>query len=267
MPESAPTPVVFIHGLWLHASSWQPWLDLFNERGYDATAPGWPGDGDTVEETRANPTAVANFGVDEIAEHYATYISKLPAEPILVGHSFGGLLVEKLLGDGHAAAGVAIDAAPIKGVLPLPISALRVAFVALRNPGNIDAAVSLTKEQFHFGFGNGIGADESGELFDKWTIPSPARPLFQAAAANLNPHADTKVDTRNEDRGPLLLTMGGRDHTVPEAISKSTYKKYRHSQASTELVEFRDRGHSLTIDHGWREVADATLSWLQGKGL
>jgi pimeloyl-ACP methyl ester carboxylesterase len=261
------TPVVFIHGLWLHSSSWQPWVDLFNENGYVATAPGWPGDGDSVAETRANADAVANYGIDAIAEHYATYMAKLPSKPIVIGHSFGGLLVEKLLGDDQAIAGVGIDAAPIKGVLPLPISALRVAFVALRNPGNIDAAISLTPEQFRYGFGNGISEEESAELYANWTIPSPGRPLFQAASANLNPHAQTKVETGNETRGPLLLTMGGKDHTVPEAISKSTYKQYRHSEATTELVEFADRGHSLTIDHGWREVAESVLAWLKGKDL
>jgi len=265
--SESPTPVVFIHGLWLHSSSWQPWIELFEANGYAATAPGWPGDSDTVAETRANPSAVADVGVDEVAEHYASYIATLPARPILVGHSFGGLLVERLLGEDRAAAGVAIDAAPIKGVLPLPLSALRVAFTALRNPGNIDAAISLDKEQFHYGFGNAITEDESAELFDRWTIPSPARPLFQAAGANFHPNAATKVDTGNEDRGPLLLTMGGQDHTVPEAITKSTYKQYRKSQASTELIEFADRGHSLTIDHGWRDVADAVLTWLHDKGL
>jgi pimeloyl-ACP methyl ester carboxylesterase len=263
---TTPTPVVFIHGLWLHASSWQPWVDLFTERGYAPVAPGWPGDADTVEATRANPDAVADKGVDEVAEHYAKLIVDLPAKPILIGHSFGGLLVEKLLGEGHGVAGVAIDAAPIKGVLPLPISALRVAFIALKNPGNIDAAVSLTKEQFRYGFGNGIDEAESDELYERWTIPSPARPLFQAAGANFNPRAQTAVDT-SADRGPLLLTMGGLDHTVPEAISKSTYKQYRKSESTTELVEFADRGHSLTIDHGWQDVATNVLEWLAGKGL
>jgi len=263
---TTPTPVVFIHGLWLHASSWQPWVDLFTERGYAPVAPGWPGDADTVEATRANPDAVADKGVDEVAEHYAKLIVDLPAKPILIGHSFGGLLVEKLLGEGHGVAGVAIDAAPIKGVLPLPISALRVAFVALKNPGNIDAAVSLTREQFRYGFGNGIDETESDELYERWTIPSPARPLFQAAGANLNPHAQTAVDT-SADRGPLLLTMGGLDHTVPEAISKSTYKRYRKNESTTELVELADRGHSLTIDHGWQDVAATVLEWLSGKGL
>jgi pimeloyl-ACP methyl ester carboxylesterase len=259
--------VIFIHGLWLHASSWQPWIDLFTEAGYDASAPGWPGDGDTVEDSRSNPDAVADYGVEAIADHYAQIISKLPDPPVVIGHSFGGLLVEKLLGDGHAAAGVGIDAAPIKGVLPLPISALRVAFPTLRNPGNIDAAISLTKDQFRYGFGNAISEDESDQLFERWAVPSPGRPLFQAASANFNPHAETKVDTHNDDRGPLLLTMGGKDHTVPEAISKSTYKKYRKSEATTELVEFEDRGHSLTIDSGWKDVADSVLTWLKGKEL
>jgi alpha-beta hydrolase superfamily lysophospholipase len=261
------TPVVFIHGLWLHASSWQPWVDRFNESGYAAIAPGWPGDAETVEATRANPDAVANFGVDEVTDHYAQVIAGLPSKPIVIGHSFGGLIVEKLLGDGHAIAGVAIDAAPIKGVLPLPISALRVAFIALRYPGNIDAALSLTPEQFHYGFGNALSQDESAELYEKWTIPSPAKPLFQAAAANFNPHAETKVEVDNAERGPLLLTMGGMDHTVPEAISKATYKQYRKSAAVTDIKEFEDRGHSLTIDHGWQEIADSVLGWLKDQGL
>jgi len=267
MADTFPRPVVFIHGLWLHSSSWQPWIDLFNESGYNASAPGWPGDSETVEAARANPDAVANVGVDEITDHYAKLVASLPAKPIVIGHSFGGLIVEKLLGEGHAAAGVAIDAAPIKGVLPLPISALRVAFVALSNPGNIDAAISLTPEQFHYGFGNALTPEESADLHERWTIPSPARPLFQAAGANFNPRSQTKVEVDNEERGPLLLTMGGMDHTVPEAITKSTYKQYRKSKAVTEIVEFADRGHSLTIDHGWREVADSTLTWLKEQGL
>ena len=267
MPDALSTPVVFIHGLWVHSSAWQPWIDLFNESGYSATAPGWPGDADTVEAARANPDAVANVGVDDVTDHYAKVIASLPAKPIVIGHSFGGLIVEKLLGDGHAAAGVAIDAAPIKGVLPVPISALRVAFAALKNPGNIDEAVSLTLEQFHYGFGNALTEEESAELYERWAIPSPARPLFQAASANFNPHAETKVDVDHEDRGPLLLTMGGMDHTVPEAITKSTYKQYRKSKAVTDIVEFDDRGHSLTMDHGWREVADSVLDWLKKQGL
>jgi pimeloyl-ACP methyl ester carboxylesterase len=219
-----------------------------------------------VQATRANAEAVANHGVDEITDHYAKVISVLPAKPIVIGHSFGGVIVEKLLGEGHASAAVAIDAAPIKGVLPLPISTLRAAFPALHNPGNLDAAVSLTPEQFEYAFGNTLTAEESAELYERWTIPSPARP-FQAATANFNPHSETKVDVDNEERGPLLLTMGGRDRTVPESITKSTFKQYRKSSAVTEIKEFEDRGHSLTIDHGWREVADSVLEWIRSKGL
>lgn len=262
-----PTPVVFIHGLFLHAASWQPWVDLFDESGYAATAPGWPGQADSVEATRANPDAVADYGVDDVTKHYSAIIAELPAPPIVIGHSFGGLIVEKLLGEGDLAAGVAIDAAPIKGVLPVPLSALRVAFPALRNPGNIDAAVSLTQEQFHYAFGNALTPQESQVLYEHWSVPSPARPLFQAASANLNPHAQTKADVNREDRGPLLLTMAGHDHTAPESTIKSTYKKYRNSSATTEIKEFADRGHSLTIDHGWRDIADSVLAWLQDKNL
>jgi pimeloyl-ACP methyl ester carboxylesterase len=261
MPASG-TPVVFIHGLWLHATSWNDWVELFRAAGYAPIAPGWPGDADTVEETRNNPDAVAGHGIDDVVEHYAAIINALDAKPVLVGHSFGGLIVERLLGMDLGVAGVAIDAAPIKGVLPLPISSLRVAFIALKNPANSHRAISLTPEQFRYGFTNVLTEEESTHLYDKWTIPSPGKPLFEAASANLSPHSPTKVDVDNEERGPLLLITGGKDHTVPEAITKSTLKQYRNSTAVTELEEFPDRGHSLTIDSGWRTIADASLTWL-----
>jgi pimeloyl-ACP methyl ester carboxylesterase len=261
------TPVVFIHGLWLHATSWAPWVELFREAGYDPIAPGWPGEPDTVAEANANPDAVAGFGLTEVAEHYAKIIASLPARPILVGHSFGGLLVQNLLGQDLAVAGVAIDAAPIKGVLSLPISSLRVAGIALKNPANQHKGVALTAEEFHYGFGNALPDEESAELYAKWAIPSPGKPLFQAAAANFVPHSAAAVDTKNETRGPLLLTAGGKDHTVPEAITKSEAKIYRKSPAVTDYVEFPEKGHSLTIDHGWQEVAQTALTWLKAQGL
>jgi pimeloyl-ACP methyl ester carboxylesterase len=261
------TPVVFVHGLWLHASSWDPWVDLFRESGYPPTAPGWPGDADTVEETRASPDKVAGFGIDAVVDHYAQAISSVEQKPVAIGHSFGGLMAQRLLGQGLAAAAVAIDPAPIKGVLALPPSALKVASVALRSPSNRHKAVSLTREQFRYGFGNAISEQESNELYDRWTIPSPGLPLFEAAFAAFAPHSPAKVDTRNETRGPLLVTAGGKDHTVPPAVSRSTVKLYRHSSAVTDHREFPDRGHSLTIDSGWRDVADAVLHWLKEKGL
>jgi alpha-beta hydrolase superfamily lysophospholipase len=261
------TPVVFIHGLWLHATSWAPWAELFSEAGYDPIAPGWPGDPDTVEAARANPDALADHGIDDVTRHYQAIIDTLPSRPILIGHSFGGMIAEKLLGLDYGAAAIGIDAAQIKGVLPLPLSALHATLPVFKNPANKHKAVSLTAEQFRFSFGNAVSPEESDALYERWTIPAPGKPLFEAAAANFSLHSPAKVNTANEGRGPLLLVMGGRDHTVPEVITKATVKQYRHSSAVTDLEEFADRGHSLTIDSGWREVADVCLAWLAKQGL
>jgi alpha-beta hydrolase superfamily lysophospholipase len=261
------TPVVFIHGLWLHATSWAPWTELFSEAGYDPIAPGWPGDPDTVEAARANPDALADHGIDDVTRHYQAIIDTLAARPILIGHSFGGMIAEKLLGLDYGAAAIGIDAAQIKGVLPLPLSALHATLPVFKNPANKHKAVSLTAEQFRFSFGNAVSPEESDALYERWTIPAPGKPLFEAAAANFSLHSPAKVNTANEGRGPLLLVMGGRDHTVPEVITKATVKQYRHSSAVTDLEEFADRGHSLTIDSGWREVADVCLAWLAKQGL
>jgi alpha-beta hydrolase superfamily lysophospholipase len=260
-------PVVFIHGLWLHATSWSPWVDLFREAGYDPVAPGWPHEADTVEGARQEPDAVANLSIDDVTSHYRQLIEPLDREPVIIGHSFGGLFAEKLLGEGVGAAAVAIDPAQIKGVLPLPLAQLRSGLPALKNPVNLHKAVSLTRKEFRFGFGNALPEEESDALYDKWTIPSPARPLFQAAAANFVMHSQAKVDTDNADRGPLLLISGTADHTVPDVVTRSTLKQYRDSTAVTELRQFEGRGHSLTIDSGAREVATAVLGWLADQGI
>lgn len=262
-----PTPVVFIHGLWLHATSWSPWLDLFRAAGYDPIAPGWPGEAATVAEARETPDRVADKGIDDVANHFAEIIKTLGAPPILIGHSFGGLITEKLLGQDKGIAGVAIDPAQIKGVLPLPLAQLRSALPVLGNPANLHRAVALTKKEFRFGFGNALPEAESDALFEKWTIPSPAKPLFQAAVANFALHSEAQVNTKNDKRGPLLLISGTANHTVPDVVTQSTMKQYRHSTAVTELKQFEGRGHSLTVDSGWKEVADAVLGWLKEKGL
>ncbi|MFJ4714517.1 alpha/beta hydrolase [Streptomyces sp. NPDC088785] len=263
---TAPLPVVFIHGLWLHGSSWQPWIDLFRDEGFAPSAPGWPGDPDTVEEARQNPRSVAGHGIDDVVEHYARLIAELPARPLVIGHSFGGMIAQKLLGQDRAAAAVAIDAAQIKGVLPLPLSALRATLPVFKNPANRNRSVSLTEEQFRFAFGNAIPARESAALYERWAVPAPGKPLFEAASANFNPRSAAKVATENSGRGPLLLVSGGKDHTVPETVTRATLKQYRHSDAVTDLLGFPDRGHSLTIDSGWHEVAAAVLDWLRKHG-
>src|SRR5437879_3616540 len=261
------TPIVFVHGLWLHGDSWNNWLQLFRESGYQAVAASWPGDSETTEATRKNPAAVAGYGVTEIAEHIAGQLKAFDKKPILIGHSFGGLLVQNLLGRNLAAAAIAIDPAPIKGVPELPLSALRSSFPVLGNPLNFKRAVSLTEHQFRFGFTNAVPEKEAKELYAKYAMPAPGRPLFQAATATFNPKSATKVNVANASRGPLLLVSGEKDHTVPPVLVKSTLRAYRNSPAITELKSFPERGHSLTIDSGWRELADYSLRWLREKGL
>ncbi|HSX46140.1 MAG TPA: alpha/beta fold hydrolase [Candidatus Saccharimonadia bacterium] len=260
-------PVMFVHGLWLHSSSWNKWVDFFNKAGYEAMAASWPGDSKTVEAARRHPELVADKGLDEILAHHAEQVKKLKEKPIIIGHSFGGLISEKLAGMGLAAAAVAIDPAPMRGVYILPLSALRVASIALRNPANRTRAVSLTPAEFRYGFGNAVEPEESRELYEEWAIPSPGKPLFEAASANFSLHSPAKVDTKNAQRGPLLIIGGGHDHTVPASISRSSYKLEEKSDDVTDLKVFEDRGHSLTIDHGWREVADYVLHWLLRQSL
>src|SRR5690349_4446408 len=269
MPTSASVkhPVVFVHGLWLHAESWRPWIEFVQANGYEATAVSWPGDAETTQATRRNPQALAGYGVTEIADHIAGQLKSLTRKPILIGHSFGGLLVQNLLGRDLGVAGVAIDPAPIRGVPELPLSALKSAFPVLGNPFNYQRAVSLTEAQFRFGFTNAVSEQEAHELYTKYAMPAPGRPLFQAATATFNPNSATKVNTSNEARGPLLLISGASDTTVPPVLVKSTLRVYQKSKAVTEYKEFAGRGHSLVIDSGWRELVEYILSWLQAKGF
>src|SRR6266498_2772618 len=264
---SAKNPIVFIHGLWLHAESWKNWIDFFRQNGYETTAASWPGDSDTTKSTRDKPEAVAGYGVSEIADYIVRQVKSLNQKPILIGHSFGGLLAQNLLGRDLAAAAIAIDPAPVKGVLELPLSALKSAFPVLGNPFNFNRAVSLTEPQFRFGFTNAVSEQEAKELYAKYAMPAPGRPLFQAATATFNPNSATKVRADNAGRGPLLLIAGSADNTVPTVLVKSTLKAYRNSPAVTEYKDFPDRGHSLTIDSGWREPAEYIRAWLNAKGL
>jgi pimeloyl-ACP methyl ester carboxylesterase len=257
------TPVVFIHGLWLLASSWERWASLFEGAGYAPVLADWPDDPATVEEARANPQAFAGKGVAQVADHMAELIGALNKKPAVVGHSFGGLITQIIAGRGLSAASVAVDPAPFKGVLPLPIAALRATLPVTRNPLNRGRAVTLTLDQFRYGWANAIDEAEAKQLYEEFHVAAPGLPIFQAAMANLNPGAETKVDTRNPDRGPLLIFTGEKDHAVPPAMSNAAYKKQQHNDGVTELAEMPNRGHSLTIDSGWREVADRSLEFVK----
>lgn len=261
------TNVVFIHGLWISHTAWQPWLDRFAARGIAGIAPAWPGEHPTVDATRADPSSQAGVGIDEITEHFADVVGHFDTPPVVIGHSFGGLIAQKLLADHRASAAVAIDPAPIKGVLPLPWAQLRSSFPVLGNPLNRGRATGLSRAQWRYGFGNALAPEESDALWEQWAIPSPGRPLFQAATANFAPRSPAAVDTATDTRGPLLVTAGTLDHTVPYASARATHALYRKSAAVTDFHAFEGRGHSLVIDHGWRDVADAALDWLTAQGV
>ena len=256
-------PVVFVHGLWLLPSSWDRWAKVFEEAGYTALTPGWPDDPETVAKANANPAVFANKGVGQVADHFAEIIGELKKKPVVIGHSFGGLLAQILAGRGLATATVAVDPAPFRGVLPLPLSALKSAFPVLKNPANRKRAIPLTFEQFRFAFANVVGEAEAQELYRTFAVPAPGKPLFQAAFANLNPWTEAKVDSRNPGRGPLLIISGEKDNTVPWAITNASFKRQKRNSAVTEIVEIKNRGHALTIDSGWREVADRALTFVR----
>ncbi len=257
------TPVVFIHGLWLLAGSWERWAALFEEAGYAPVAADWPGDPASVEEARANPQALAGNGVAKVADHMAEVIAALNKKPAVVGHSFGGLIAQNVAGRGISAATVAVDPAPFKGVLPLPLAALRATLPVSRNPLNRGRAVTLTLDQFRYGWANAVDEAEAKALYDEFHVAAPGLPIFQAAFANLNPSAETRVDTGNPERGPLLIFTGEKDHAVPPAMSNAAYKKQQRNPGVTELAEMPNRGHSLTIDSGWGEVADRSLEFVK----
>ena len=261
--KSDRVPVVFIHGLWLLPSSWDRWTEVFSEAGFAPITPSWSDDPATVEEARANPDVFANKTVGQVADHVADVIGKLKRKPAVVGHSFGGLLSQIIAGRGLSAVSVAIDPAPFRGVLSLPLSSLRSGLPVLGNPANRSRAVTLTYEQFRYGWANAVSEDEAKQLYETFHVAAPGAPLFQAATANLNPRTEAKVNTTNPERGPLLIIDGAKDHTIPWAIASGSFKKQRHNPSVTEITSIPNRGHALTIDNGWREVADRSLAFVQ----
>jgi non-heme chloroperoxidase len=262
--SSGKPPVVFVHGLWLLAASWDRWVAFFEDHGYAAVAPGWPDDPATVAEGREHPERFAGKSVGDVATYQQAIVERLNRKPALIGHSFGGLLVQILAGRGLAAATVAIDPAPSRGVLPLPISALKASFPVLRNPANRSKAIALTFEQFRYGFANAVPEDEARRLYDAFHVAAPAVPIFQAAFANINPGTEVTADKKRPERGPMLIISGELDHQVPHSIAHATYtKQAKNEHAVTEFAEIPGRGHSLTIDDGWQEVAETSLEFIR----
>jgi non-heme chloroperoxidase len=257
------TGVVFIHGLWLLASSWDRWADLFAEAGYAPVSPGWPDDPDTVEEALANPDAFADKTIGQVADHYSNILGRLSRKPAVIGHSFGGLIAQIVAGRGLAAVTVAVDPAPFRGIPQLPISSLRAASPVLSNPANRHRAVPLTYEQFRYSFANAVDEDQARRLYDTFAVPAPGAPLWQAAAANFNPRTEDKVDAKNRERGPMLIVSGEQDHTVPHVLANAAYQHQLKNSGVTEFAEIPGRGHSLTIDDGWQEVAETALSFVR----
>jgi pimeloyl-ACP methyl ester carboxylesterase len=260
---SGNTPVVFIHGLWLLPSSWNAWADFFKQAGYAPLTPDWPDDPETVEEARANSEVLAKKTLAQVAGHTTEVIGRLDSKPAVMGHSTGGLLAQMIAGRGLSAATVAIDPGPFRGVLPLPISTLKVTIPLVRNPLNRWRAVTLTLDQFKYGWANALDEEEAKQLYETYHVAGPGVALMQMANANLNPRTEAKVDTRNPDRGPLLILEGERDHTVAWAIAKASYERQKQNSGVTEFQKVPNRGHALTIDHGWQEVAQTALDFIK----
>ena len=262
--KSGLQPVVFVHGLWLLSSSWKNWRDLFEQNGYTTLAPGWPDDPPDVETAREDPNVFAHKMVQQVTDHYLEAIGALSRKPAVVGHSFGGLIAQKIAGTGASAATVTIDNAPFRGVLPVPLSSVKSASAVLGNPANRGKAIALTYEQFKYGWANNLSDDEAHQLYDTYHVAASGVPLFQAVVANFNPfHNEVTVDTKNPERGPLLVIAGAEDHTVPLAITQATYKQQAKNPGVTEIAEVAGRGHSLTIDSGWHDVAEIALGFVK----
>jgi pimeloyl-ACP methyl ester carboxylesterase len=260
---SGNTPVVFVHGLWVLPSSWDPWVEMFEEAGYAGLTPDWPDDPETVEEARANPDVLAKKTLKQVADHTTEVIDALDKKPAVLGHSTGGLVAQMLAGRGLSAVTVAIDPGVFRGVLPLPASVLKGVGPFLANPRTRDRAITLTFDQFKYGWANALDEKEAKELYDRFHVAGSGIALAQMGNANLNPRTEAKVDTKSPNRGPLLIIDGEKDHTVPWAIANAAYKRQRRNPAVTEIVKIPNRGHSLTIDHGWREVAQTALDFVK----
>ena len=252
--------IVLIHGMWMTPLSWEHWVNHYTDRGHRVLAPAWPGLDKEPEELRRDPSPLRGIDVTAVVDHYDKIIRGLDRPPIIIGHSFGGLFAQLLLDRGLGAAGVALGTAAPKGVLRLPLSTLRAAWPALRNPANLNKETPLTQKQFHWCFTNALSSEESDAVYRRYYIPGSARPFFQAGFANFNPNAKTKVNFSNPARPPLLLATGALDRIGPPSVNVSTFNQQRKAPSVTEHKEYPGRSHFPGQD-GWEELADDLLNW------
>jgi pimeloyl-ACP methyl ester carboxylesterase len=255
-------PLILIHGAWLSARSWERFGDYFDKRGFAVSAPEWPRKHGDVEELREHADELAGLGLNEIVDHYEALIRELEQPPVLIGHSFGGLIVELLLDRGLGRAGVALSPAPPKGILVLPFSSLKAASPALAHPSTRRGIVTLTLEEFTYGFVNTFPPEAAAAAYERYAVPETGRIFYEAGFANFALHPSTEVHFKNEQRAPLLIVGAEKDHTVPASVARAQYKKYERSSAKTEYLEFDGRPHLFVVGEGADEVAAAIDSWL-----
>jgi pimeloyl-ACP methyl ester carboxylesterase len=255
--------IILIHGLWMTPLSWEHFKERFEELGYNVLTPGWPGHEGDIEDVRRNaPEKIADLGLNDVVEHYEKIIHEMEWPAILIGHSFGGLIVQILLDKGYGSAGVGIDSAAPKGVHKLTYAELKSAFPVLSRAGNRHKAVSLTFEEFHYAFANNMSGKDAKKIYDRYAIPDTGRAVFESVFDDFSSHAPTNVNYKNNKRSPLLLIAGSDDHTVPAAVSKSNYDKYNDSTALTDFHEFEGRSHLIMLEEGWEEVVDYIDQWI-----
>ena len=259
-------PIMFLHGMWLHASSWQNWIDFFATEGFTASAPAWPGEHPTAAQSRAHPAGLAALSMDRLVIHYAKLIRDLPAQPILVGHSLGGTVVQKLLSAGYGVGGVVLDSARVDGDLPGALPSLRLALPSLAGPAPRDSAIALTDYQFRFAYGRSLTAAESNQLFRDYAVPAPARLLLEPEIAGIDVPA---APGRRAERGAPLLVVESKDAGAAansgNPFTPGRTSLYDGPDADAEPTRFADRGASFVFDAGWRDVAESALEWVQDR--
>jgi len=258
------TPLMLIHGAWLSSASWQNFADYFGDRGFAVSAPEWPRKEGEVADLRENADEIKGLGLTEIVDHYESLIRATDEPPVLIGHSFGGLIVELLLDRGVGRAGVALSPAPPKGILVLPFSSLKAAAPALAHPSKRHGIVSLTLEEFTYGFVNTFSPEDAAVAYEKYAVPESGQIFYEAGFANFHLHPPTEVHFKSDDRAPLLIVGADQDHTVPASLSHKQYEKYGKSDAQTDYIEFAGRPHLMMVAEGWEEIAASIESWLDG---